>query len=442
MKKALALILALSLAVSSFAACGAASSSSSAAASGSTSAPAETTGDTSVSFSWWGGDSRHEATQKAVADYMAANPNVTITTDYGAWSGWEDKMSAALYAGTAPDLNQTNWNWLFNYDNSGATFVDLNDYADYIDLTQFSDAALEQCTVNGRLTGIPIAMTGRIFYWNADTFASAGVEIPTTFADLMAAGETFKTKLGDDYYPLVMGEYDRMIFMVYYLECKYGKAWVQDGAMQYTAEEIAEGLQVLKDMEAAHVIPTIQTIAGDGAESLDKNPKWSEGKYAGILEWDSSASKFSAALNNPDAFTVGEYFTDIGEYKGGFTKVSSCFAISQSAKDPVAAAKFMNYMLNEEDGVKALASERGIPCSATALKICTDEDLLNKTVAEANSKVIDWCSFGIDPTFEDAGLKSTDGVYYDVMAGVSYGDYSVEDGAKVLMDGVSAVLEG
>ena len=47
-----------------------------------------------------------------------------------------------------------------------------------------------------------------------------------------------------------------------------------------------------------------------------------EGKYAGIWEWDSSASKFEKALNEGQEFIVGDYFTDIGEYQGGFTKVS------------------------------------------------------------------------------------------------------------------------
>ena len=41
----------------------------------------------------------------------------------------------------------------------------------------------------------------------------------------MAAGKTFQEKLGDDYYPLHLGAYDRMILMVFYLESKYGKDW-------------------------------------------------------------------------------------------------------------------------------------------------------------------------------------------------------------------------
>ena len=46
-----------------------------------------------LKFSWWGGDSRHEATEKAVAAFMEKYPYITVTTEYGAWSGWEEKQA-------------------------------------------------------------------------------------------------------------------------------------------------------------------------------------------------------------------------------------------------------------------------------------------------------------------------------------------------------------
>lgn len=65
-----------------------------------------------------------------------------------------------------------------------------------------------------------------------------------------------------------MNEYDRTIFMVYYLESKYGKAWVENYQLQYTKEEIEDGLQFIQSLEEQHVIPSIATIAGDGARFL------------------------------------------------------------------------------------------------------------------------------------------------------------------------------
>ena len=139
--------------------------------------------------------------------------DLTVKEEFGAWDSWETNMSSQFYASTAPDLNQINWNWLSNYSSDGKVFADLNEFKDIIDLSQFDEAALEQCTVAGKLQAIPVAMTGRIFFWNAGTFKKAGIEVPTSLEELYAAGETFKTVLGEEYYPLALGEYDRIILM-------------------------------------------------------------------------------------------------------------------------------------------------------------------------------------------------------------------------------------
>lgn len=394
-----------------------------------------------ISISWWGGDSRHEAIQNVVAAFEAAE-GVTVKTHYGAWSGWEETMSGSLVAGNAEDVNMVNWNWLFSFvdENGESYFMDLNEVADTIDLSQWSEAMLGACTVNGQLLAVPNALTGRIFYWNKTTFDQAGIELPTTYAALVEAGQTFKEKLGDEYYPLALGSYDKMILMVYMLESKYGKAWVEDGALNYTVEEIADGIGLIQGLEDAHAIPTAATLAGDGADSLDKNDKWITGKYAGVWEWDTSASKCQNALAEGQEFVVGEELTDLGEYKGGFTKVAHAFAIAKTSQNVELAAKLINFLSNVDEGIRARKSELGIPASAKGFALCSEEGLINPTVAEANGKILAWCSFPLDPKFEDGALKNTGGVYEDVFDGLSYQDYTVEEAAQTLYDGVTAVL--
>ena len=228
----------------------------------------------SLTFSWWGGDSRHEATQQAVEAFKAAT-GIDVQCTYSAWSGWEDKMSQYFASDSAFDVNQINWNWLYSFTNADGSskFYDLNQVADVIDLSQFSEKALAQCTIDGQLLAIPVSMTGRIFYWNKTTFEKAGLATPITLEELMAAGPIFAEKLGEDYYPLALGAYDKMILMVYYLESVYGKDWVADGQLNYTTEEIAKGLEFIQTLEDNHVIPSAETLTGDGADSLDKNPK-------------------------------------------------------------------------------------------------------------------------------------------------------------------------
>ena len=397
--------------------------------------------ESTVSFSWWGGDSRHEATQKIVEAFMAANPDVKVSNEYSAWSGWEEKMGQRFASNSAPDMNQINWNWITAFSRDGSKFVDLNTLGEIIDLTQFDQVSLDACTVAGELQGLPISMTGRIFYWNKTAFENAGLATPTTYAELLAAGKAFQEKLGDEYYPLSLGTYDRMILMVFFLESVYGKAWVEDGKLNYTQEEIVKGLEFISEMEANHVIPTMEKLTGDGADSLDKNPNWIEGRYAGIFEWDSAASKFQSALAEGQEFIVGNYFADFGEYQGGFAKVSMCFAISETAADKEAAAKLINFILNEEEGVKLNASERGIPLSKIGNQIALENNLLDPIVAEANAKVMAWVQFQLDSQFEANELKAEEsGVYAEVMNSLSYGVVDAAGAAAMLIEGIERVL--
>lgn len=447
MKKALALMLAGAMSAGLLAGCG----STQGAASGSTAATGEngtttSAGSGDLSMSWWGGDSRHAAYQEALAGFTEET-GITVATHYGAWSGWEDQTSAALYSGNAEDVMQVNWNWLSQYSGDGSKFVDLNEYADIIDLSQFPESTLEACTVAGKLQAIPVSMTGRIFYWNMNTFKEAGLDsYPTTLDELYAAGETFKTVLGDDYYPLALGEYDRMILMTFYLESTYGKPWVEDNTLQYTVEEIATGINFIQSLEDNHVIPSIQTMNAAGIDannSIDKSEQWINGMYAGIFEWDSAPVKYRDALADPSGFTVGDEIKFGDKANGGFSKVSMGLAITETCADKEAAAQLINYLLNGE-GAAFMGSECGIPNSAAGLAAASAvEGAVDPLVEEANSKVMAFVDFQLDPVYESTDLKANPGgVYADVFGGYSYDEYNDStEAAQDLYDGVTKALE-
>lgn len=448
MKKAIALTLAAAMSVGMLAGCGggAASSAASSAASeaASTTEPAaavgsevNTTDPITLSISWWGGDTRHAAYQEAIAAFQEKYPNITVNVNYGVWSGWEEAKSTALAAGQGEDVMQVNWNWLSQYSGQGQTFVDLNLYSDILDLSQFPQNALDACVVAGELQAVPVAMTGRTFFWNMNTFKEAGIETaPTTLDELKAAGAAFQEKLGADYFPLAIGSYDRMIIMTFYLESVYGKQWVENGELQYTEEEIADGLAFIQSLEEAHVCPTIPQMDAAAFDSIDKSEQWINGKYAGIWEWDSSATKYYTALADNSGFTVGQEIKYGDKANGGFAKVSMGLAITETCQHPVEAAALINFLLNEEEGASIMGTECGMVTSASGQAAAAAAGKVAPLVQEANSVVMNFVDFQLDPTYESSKLKGDDGIYAEAFEGLSYGDYDIEEAAEILYDGV------
>ena len=435
------------------AACGSKPAASSTASSAASQAPAASAdeslalsdGPVSLSISWWGGDSRHAAYQSALEAFQAEHSNITVEPTFAAWSGWEEKMAAAFIAGNAQDVCQVNWNWLYNYSADGSKFVDLNTASKFIDLTQWDAAAMDACYVANSQQCVPVSMTGRIFFWNMTTFNKAGItEVPKSLDDLMAAGKTFQEKLGDDYYPMHLGAYDRMILMVFYLESKYGKDWADPvtSTLNYTEEEIAEGLAFIKSLVDGHVMMNLKNYyAANSDTATHQTNEWITGKIAGIFEWDSAASKYSAALDdeNKAGFTVGEEIK-FGDNNGGFSKVSMGLAIAKTCKNVAEAATLINFLLNEEKGASIMGSECGIPASKAGLKFAQDAGAVKELVAEANAKVMAFTTNKLDPLFENNDLKASGtGIYQEVFDNIDYGDQTPEEAVETLLDGMESV---
>ena len=402
-------------------------------------------GPVSMTISWWGGDSRHEAYQNAIKEFESEHDNITIEPTFAAWSGWEEKMAAAFIAGNAQDVCQVNWNWLYNYSADGSKFVDLNTTTNFLDLTQFDQAALDACTVANAQQCVPVSMTGRIFFWNMTTFNKAGItEVPKTLDDLKAAGKAFQEKLGNDYYPMHLGAYDRMILMVFYLESKYGKDWADPttSTLNYSEDEIVEGLNFIKSLVDDHVMMNLKDYYSANSDTAThQSNEWITGKIAGIFEWDSAASKYASALDddNKDGFTVGEEIK-FGDFNGGFSKVSMGLAITKTSQYVAESATLINFLLNEEKGASIMGSECGIPASKAGLAAAQAAGAVKDLVADANGKVMAFTTNKLDPLFENNDLKASGtGIYQEVFDSIDYGDETPESAVSALLEGMEGV---
>ena len=397
--------------------------------------------EVTITISWWGGDSRHEATLKALELFEEKYHNIKVEPQYGAWGGWLEQLSVQMAGNTEPDVMQINWNWIYEFSADGTGFTDLNQYADILELDQYPKNLLEEMSINGNLLGVPISTTGKVFYWNKTTFDKAGLEVPDSFEDMIEAGQVFKEKLGEDYYPMALTPYEQMLIMVYYLQQKYDKQWIVDRQVNFTQEEVADGIAFIRMLEDNHVFPSQQKLTSDGADTMDKNVNWMNGKYAGFYEWDSSQAKFANALEEGQEMVMGGYPYDHGETKAGTAKISMAYAISDTCEHPKEAALLISFLQGDPEAVKTQGTQRGIVSHEGAKKILEADGQLSDLTYTSNLAAMENAGFPLDPYFEDVKLKEKTGLYFEIFEAMSYDNTDPMELAELLIEGINQVQE-
>ena len=116
-------------------------------------------------MSWWGGDSRHKVTQEALK-VCGDKYGHKIAAEFTGFDGHLEKVTTQIAGGTEADIMQINWPWLPLFSIKGDGFADLNQFKDVIDLSQWSADDLAAGTMNGKLNGLSVSTTGRVFMFN------------------------------------------------------------------------------------------------------------------------------------------------------------------------------------------------------------------------------------------------------------------------------------
>jgi oligogalacturonide transport system substrate-binding protein len=397
-------------------------------------------GAAELRMSWWGGDSRHTATQEALK-ICGDKYGHSIAPEFTGWSGHLEKVTTQLAGGTEADIMQINWPWLPFFSIDGDGFADLNDYADVIDLSNLGAAQIEAGTMNGKLNGLPVSTTGRVFWLNKDTYDKAGVALPTTWDEVIAAGQTFKEVLGEGYFPLEGTKLDASLIVQNYLTQITGKPMIDSATLTYSwsEEEVIQGLEFYQSLVDNNVLQSWKDAAAKGKMVLHEDPNWAEGRIAGSYQWDSAYFKVSKPLNNPDALTpVGLFKAEGSQNDGVYRKASMVFTISKNSDNPKAAAEILNCMLNEPEGIDALGTSRGLPASKTAAARLEAAGQVNAMQKLGNSQVLAAVAPGISQFNEHPEVMSS---IQDAMELYAYGEISAADAASDIIYNVTEVLE-
>lgn len=387
-------------------------------------------------MSWWGGDSRHVATQKAL-ELCGAKHGHTVKGEFTGFDGYLEKLTTQMAGGTEADIIQVNWPWLPLFSKKGTGFADLRTLP-AIDLSQWTEADLASGSMAGVLQGLPVSTTGRVFFFNTTTFEKAGVPIPTSWDEFFTATAQVKEKLGADTYTFNAVKETAQLLVTLAVVQATGKDMVDPATnrVAWTPEDLAAGIDFLGKLVETGAIKSQKQEASEGNVNLFEKPAWAEGKIAGSYEWDSTYSKYADPLKDGQVLKpvpmlkLANAVTD-----GVYRKPSMVFAISKNAKDPEAAAQIVNCLLNEPEGIEALGTSRGLPASRVAAELLAGQG--EPEVRAANAIVLESTGPVVSPFNEHPEIR---GLFIDTLEEYAYGQIDAQGAAEQIIDGTNDVL--
>lgn len=335
--------------------------------------------ETVLRFSWWGGNSRHQATLKAIELFEARNPGVKIKPEFGGWGGHLEKITVQMAGRNEPDIMQINWNWLWMFSRQGDGYLDMNKYKNLLKLDEFSPAAIQPGIVNGKLNALPSTYTARMWFWQKETFTKAGLPLPKTWDEMLADGKVFEQKLGREYYTQDGINYDVILMSHAWIFQKTGKQYIdpKQAKVALTVPEALEWVRFYKKLSSSHaVVPLKERVSVAADNPTEQSAMWTSGKWAGNYTWDASLRPRLSTLKNT-TLEVGPFLTQPGAKNSGmFGRPANLLAVSKNTKSPEMAVKFVNFILTDPDAQKILGVERGLPVTKIGLETAKKNNLI------------------------------------------------------------------
>ncbi|TCV98710.1 oligogalacturonide transport system substrate-binding protein [Biostraticola tofi] len=397
-----------------------------------------------IRISWWGGNSRHQATLQAIELFEKKYPDIKVKAEYAGWEGYLSRLTVQIAGGSEPDVIQTNWNWLPVFSQTGTGFYDLNTLKADIDLSQYDPGTLASVTVNNKLNGIPVAITARSFYYNKKLWEEMGVSYPQSWQELMAAGKAFQVR-DQSKYPLVLDYMESLTLVQSWMVQKYNIAAIDEQKMKfnYTPEQWVEFFQIYKDLVDSHVFPSMRVLSSYGKSNTWEMKPWIAGQWGGVYMWNTNAVMYENNLSAPyNKLELGPFFMLPGAKDAGlFLKPTMMFSVGKSTRHPAAAAKLIDFLMNDPQGVAAMGLERGTPQSKKAYQHLTAQGVIqpdNITVAGINASLALPHEIATSPYFDNPQLVE---LWHNTIEHLDQGNTTVKEAAANFSRSAERILK-
>ena len=355
----------------SLAACGGSNTASASTAAGAATSEAaadsNTSGEKKLTVTWWGNQTRNERTISTLNLYAEQNPGVAFDPQVAEWADYWNKLATASAGKALPDIIQMDYKYLDQYIKNGL-LTDLTPYVEdgTLDVSNIDEGILNTGKgSDGGLYAICIGENAPALVYNKTLLDENGITVKDnmTVDEFKALCKEVYEKTGykSNYY-YNQGENNleyvlRAKDITLFENGKLGAASADDFNQYFGVFEdgIKEGWMLSASSFAERNIGTIEqdplVYGSDPA-----NRSWC------TFLWTNSLSAIQAAAPEGMELGITTWPSDDSK-KSNYLKPGQFFCVSSDSKDPVEAAKVINFFTNSVDANKILLAERGVPAS-------------------------------------------------------------------------------
>lgn len=198
-------------------------------------------------------------------EFDAAHEDIDLTIEVQSFDQRDAQISAALAAGTGPDI-------VMITPDQASTYVGVNglvplDGAIADERSFFYPAALDVATIDDTLYGIPLFQNANTVAYNTQIFEDAGLDLPQTWEEVLAAAPT----LAEDGIAVLhyAGSPETTLNVTFYplLWQAGGRIFAEDGTdVAFDSPEGIAALQFLLDLQAAGGLPADAATQSNAVE--------------------------------------------------------------------------------------------------------------------------------------------------------------------------------
>lgn len=384
-------------------------------------------GAVEISFSWWGNDDRHKATQDMITGFEAKHKDIKVKGEPSGF-GDLDQVFTTRYAGnTLADITTLLYNWVPQFGQNGG-FYDLSKIKS-LDLSTYDKDFLKFGQVDGKQVAVPYGQNTLVMYVNKTAYERNGIDVKSlkTWDDYKEAAK----KLPEGSFMVVSPTWRFPV--TNWLQQKTGKAeFNAKGGMNYTEQDYLDAMTWYKEMADARVFVSRKDYlenVGTEPVSLATNKKWLDGEYGGGIGWNAGiTSDYESLKQVGDELVIVDYpIADGGKKVNLLSKPSLLFGVKKDEKNPEQVGTFLNDFLNGEEANKTLGLSRGIPASTKAVEVLKKEGKLTGFMKDGFDYAQDAVKINETPFYEDGTLTT---IYTTEMEAVELGKTDLKTAAK------------